>query len=54
MDLNMVFNILDYPIYVSTLIGESVVVTHVYHALLVLFVGFQDMGRPNYSGCVRL
>lgn len=39
--LYFVCNVLDCPTYVSTLVGDSVVVTHVYHFCLILFVWFQ-------------
>lgn len=37
----MICNVLDIPILVSTTIGESVVVIHVYRAYSVLFIRFQ-------------
>lgn len=40
MGLNLVFNVHNYLVYVSTLVGEFVVVTHVYRSYFVLFVGF--------------
>lgn len=39
--LNLVYDVLAYPVYVSTLIGKFVVVTCVYSSYFVLFVGFQ-------------
>lgn len=41
MGINLVFHVLNYPINVFTLIGESVMVTHVCHSCPVLFVSFQ-------------
>ena len=39
--LTLVCDILDHPVYVSTPVGESVVVTYVFHACSVLFVSYQ-------------
>lgn len=38
--LNLACDVLDYLVYVSTLVGKTMVVTHVYHAYFVLFVIF--------------
>ena len=38
--LNLVCDVLDCPVYVSTPVGESMVVTHVYRSCSVLFEGF--------------
>lgn len=38
--LNFVCDVLDYHVYVSTPVGEFVVVTHIYHSCSVLFMGF--------------
>lgn len=51
--LDLTFDILDAPIYVATLVGESVVVTHVYHSCFELFIGLQT-GRFCHFGYVRL
>lgn len=40
MGLNLVCDILDYPIFMS-LMGESVIVTYVYCSCPILFVGFK-------------
>ncbi|WMV45799.1 hypothetical protein MTR67_039184 [Solanum verrucosum] len=40
-EFDMIYDILDAPIRVSTPVGESVVVTHVCHACLILFMCFQ-------------
>ncbi|WMV49778.1 hypothetical protein MTR67_043163 [Solanum verrucosum] len=37
----MIYDILDSPIHVSTPVGTSVIVTHVYPAYPILFMGFQ-------------
>ncbi|WMV18340.1 hypothetical protein MTR67_011725 [Solanum verrucosum] len=37
----MICDILDSPIHVSTPVGELVIVTHVYRACIILFMGFQ-------------
>lgn len=52
--LNFVFDVLYYPIYVSTLVGEFVVVTHVYCSYLILFFGFSELSKFDYSRYVRL
>ncbi|WMV40989.1 hypothetical protein MTR67_034374 [Solanum verrucosum] len=38
---DMICDILDAPIHVSTLVGESGIVTHVYHACPILFMGLK-------------
>ncbi|WMV42843.1 hypothetical protein MTR67_036228 [Solanum verrucosum] len=40
-EFNMNCDILNAPTHVSTLVGESVVVTHIYCACPILFMGFQ-------------
>ena len=40
----MLCDVLDSPIRVCTPIGESVIVTHVYHACPNLFMGLQTWG----------
>ena len=38
----MIYDILDDHIHISTLVGESNIVTHVYRACLILFLGFHN------------
>lgn len=40
LGLNLVCDVLNSSIYVSTLLGESVVMTYVYHFCSMLFMGF--------------
>lgn len=40
-DFEMFYDILDDPIHVSTPVGESLIVTHLYRACLFQFMGFQ-------------
>lgn len=42
MGLNLVCDILNYFVYVSTLIGEFVAVNHVYCPYPILFMSFQS------------
>lgn len=44
MGVNLVFDILDYPIYVPTLVREPLVVTHFNCSCPLLFVEFLDFG----------
>lgn len=39
--LNLGSDVHDCSVYVSTPVGESMVVTHVYYSCLILFVGFR-------------
>lgn len=41
MRLNLVCDVLNYIIYISTLVSESVVITHVHYSCHVLFMHFQ-------------
>lgn len=41
LGFNAICDVLDTPIYVSTPIGEFVIVIHVYRACSVLFMGFK-------------
>lgn len=41
LGLELIYDILDALIHVFTSVGESVVVTHVYRACSILFIGFQ-------------
>ncbi|XP_069145477.1 uncharacterized protein [Solanum lycopersicum] len=43
-NFEMLFDVLDAHIHVSTPVGESVIVTDVYHAFLNLFMGLQTWG----------
>lgn len=43
-DLDMLCVILDVPIHISSPIGESVIVTHVYRVCPILFMEFQTQG----------
>ena len=36
---DMICDVLDAPIHVSTPVGELVIVTHIYHACRILFMG---------------
>ena len=38
---DMICDVLDAPIHVSTPVGVSNIATHVYHACPILFMGFQ-------------
>lgn len=42
-NFEIVCDILDDPICVSTPVGESVIVTHVYHSFPILFMGFHTL-----------
>lgn len=48
MVLNLVYDLLEYPVHMSTLVGVSVIVTHVYISYFVLFVSFLDLGKLDY------
>lgn len=41
MGLDMVCDLFDFSIYVSTPVGNSVVVDRVYHSYFVMFIGYQ-------------
>ena len=41
LDFDMISDVLDAPIHVSTLVGESVIVTHIYRICPVLYISFQ-------------
>ncbi|WMV09491.1 hypothetical protein MTR67_002876 [Solanum verrucosum] len=54
---DMICYVLNAPIHVSTPVGESVIVTHVYRACPILFIGFQtwaDLARKLVGkGCLE-
>lgn len=40
-EFDMIYDVLDAHIHVCTLVGESVIVSNVYHACPIMFMGFQ-------------
>ncbi|WMV49908.1 hypothetical protein MTR67_043293 [Solanum verrucosum] len=53
LGFNVACNILDAPIHVSTLVGELVIVTHVYHPCPILFIGFQTWEKVKVISPIR-
>lgn len=41
LEFDMNHDIVDAPVNVSTLVGESAIITHVYRSCPILFIGFQ-------------
>lgn len=37
----LICDVLDSPIYMSTLIRDSIIIIHIYHVCSILFMGFQ-------------
>lgn len=51
--LNLVYDVLDYPDRISTLVGEFVIVPHVYCSFMY-YLCFSKLGRLVYSRYVGL
>lgn len=50
LGLNLFCDVLKSLMYTSTLVGDSVMVTHMYHACFIIFSVFSDLGRLDHFG----
>lgn len=41
LDFNAICDVLDILIHVSNLVGDSIIITHIYRPCFILFMGFQ-------------